>query len=59
MRDRAARALEAVGCDAFVASDPFTVAWLTGFAADETWGPIPSRSRRSRSCARTAPSSPS
>jgi Xaa-Pro aminopeptidase len=41
MRDRAARALEAVGCDAFVASDPFTVAWLTGFAADETWGPNP------------------
>jgi Xaa-Pro aminopeptidase len=33
--------LEAVGCDAFVASDPFTVAWLTGFAADETWGPNP------------------
>ena len=22
-------------------SDPFTVAWLTGFAADETWGPNP------------------
>jgi Xaa-Pro dipeptidase len=41
MRDRAARLLEAVGCDAFVASDPFTVAWLTGFAADETWGPNP------------------
>jgi Xaa-Pro dipeptidase len=41
MRDRAARTLEAVGCDAFVASDPFTVAWLTGFAADETWGPNP------------------
>ena len=38
---RAARVLEAVGCDAFVASDPFTVAWLTGFAADETWGPNP------------------
>jgi Xaa-Pro dipeptidase len=38
---RAARALEAVGCDAFVASDPFTVTWLTGFAADETWGPNP------------------
>ena len=38
---RAARLLEAVGCDAFVASDPFTVAWLTGFAADETWGPNP------------------
>ena len=41
MRARAARVLEAVGCDAFVASDPFTVAWLTGFAADETWGPNP------------------
>lgn len=38
---RSARVLEAVGCDAFVASDPFTVAWLTGFAADETWGPNP------------------
>jgi Xaa-Pro aminopeptidase len=38
---RAARVLEAVGCDAFVASDPFTVAWLTGFAGDETWGPNP------------------
>jgi Xaa-Pro dipeptidase len=38
---RAARLLETVGCDAFVASDPFTVAWLTGFAADETWGPNP------------------
>jgi Xaa-Pro dipeptidase len=33
--------LEAVGCDVFVASDPFTVAWLTGFAANETWGPNP------------------
>ena len=41
MRARAARVLEVVGCDAFVASDPFTVAWLTGFAADETWGPNP------------------
>jgi Xaa-Pro dipeptidase len=41
MRGRAARVLEVVGCDAFVASDPFTVAWLTGFAADETWGPNP------------------
>lgn len=41
MRGRAARVLEAVGCDAFVASDPFTVAWLTGFAADESWGPNP------------------
>jgi Xaa-Pro dipeptidase len=41
MRARAARVLETVGCDAFVASDPFTVAWLTGFAADETWGPNP------------------
>ena len=40
-RMRAARVLETVGCDAFVASDPFTVAWLTGFAADETWGPNP------------------
>jgi Xaa-Pro dipeptidase len=41
MRSRAARVLETVECDAFVASDPFTVAWLTGFAADETWGPNP------------------
>jgi Xaa-Pro dipeptidase len=40
-RTRAERVLEVVGCDAFVASDPFTVAWLTGFAADETWGPDP------------------
>jgi Xaa-Pro aminopeptidase len=38
---KAARVLETVGCDAFVASDPFTVTWLTGFAADETWGPNP------------------
>jgi Xaa-Pro aminopeptidase len=38
---RAARALETVACDAFVASDPSTVAWLTGFAADEAWGPNP------------------
>jgi Xaa-Pro dipeptidase len=38
---RAARVLETIGCDAFVASDPATVAWLTGFAADETWGPNP------------------
>ncbi|HET6173156.1 MAG TPA: Xaa-Pro peptidase family protein [Gaiellales bacterium] len=41
MRSRATRALEAVACDAFVASDPYTVTWLTGFAADETWGPNP------------------
>jgi Xaa-Pro dipeptidase len=41
LQSRAERVLEAVGCDAFVASDPFTVAWLTGFAADETWGPNP------------------
>ena len=38
---RAVRVLEALGCDAFVASDPYTVTWLTGFAADETWGPSP------------------
>ena len=38
---KATRVLETVGCDAFVASDPFTVTWLTGFAADETWGPNP------------------
>ena len=38
---KAARVLETVGCDAFVASDPATVAWLTGFAGDETWGPNP------------------
>ena len=38
---RSTRVLETVGCDAFVASDPFTVTWLTGFAADETWGPNP------------------
>ena len=48
MRGRAARVLEAVGCDAFVASDPFTVAWLTGFAADETWGPNPFAARTAR-----------
>ena len=41
MTARATRVLETVGCDAFVASDPFTVTWLTGFAADETWGPNP------------------
>jgi Xaa-Pro dipeptidase len=41
MRARAARVLEVVGCDAFIASDPFTVTWLTGFAADESWGPNP------------------
>jgi Xaa-Pro aminopeptidase len=38
---RAARVLETIGCDAFVAADPATVTWLTGFAADETWGPNP------------------
>ena len=38
---KAARVLKTVGCDAFVASDPATVTWLTGFAADETWGPNP------------------
>jgi Xaa-Pro aminopeptidase len=38
---RSARVLETLGCDAFVASDPYTVAWLSGFAADETWGPNP------------------
>ena len=38
---RSTRVLETVGCDAFVASDPYTVTWLTGFAADETWGPNP------------------
>jgi Xaa-Pro dipeptidase len=38
---RAASVLEMIACDAFVASDPATVAWLTGFAADETWGPNP------------------
>ena len=48
MRARAARVLETVGCDAFVASDPFTVAWLTGFAADETWGPNPFAARAAR-----------
>jgi Xaa-Pro dipeptidase len=38
---RSTGVLEALGCDAFVASDPCTVTWLTGFAADETWGPNP------------------
>jgi Xaa-Pro dipeptidase len=34
-----ARALAAVGADVIVATDPFTVAWLTGFFADATSGP--------------------
>jgi Xaa-Pro dipeptidase len=36
-----ARALAAVGADVIVATDPFTVAWLTGFAANATGGPSP------------------
>jgi Xaa-Pro aminopeptidase len=35
------RALEAAGRDVLVASDPFTVTWLTGFAPDALWGPQP------------------
>jgi Xaa-Pro aminopeptidase len=35
----AERALEAVGADVLVTADPFTVGWLTGFAADALWGP--------------------
>src|SRR5690349_5592559 len=37
----AARALEAAGADVLVASDPFTVTWLTGFAPDALYGPSP------------------
>lgn len=41
MAGNAERALEACEADAIVASDPFTVAWLTGFAADALAGPSP------------------
>lgn len=39
--ENADRALAACDADAIVASDPFTVAWLTGFAADALSGPSP------------------
>jgi len=35
----AERALNAVDADVLVTADPFTVGWLTGFAADATSGP--------------------
>jgi Xaa-Pro aminopeptidase len=35
----AERALEAAAADVLVTADPFTVGWLTGFAADALWGP--------------------
>jgi len=35
----AERALQAVEADVLVTADPFTVGWLTGFAADATSGP--------------------
>lgn len=41
MNRNAERALGACGCDVIVASDPFTVAWLTGFAPDVVSGPSP------------------
>ena len=39
MSTAARRALEAAGCDALLASDPATVAWISGFAPDITSGP--------------------
>ncbi len=39
MNPNAERALAAVSADVLVTADPFTVAWLTGFAADATSGP--------------------
>lgn len=41
MITNAERALEAAGADVLVTADPFTVGWLTGFAADATSGPSP------------------
>lgn len=41
MADNAGRALAACESDALLACDPFTVAWLTGFAADALSGPSP------------------
>ena len=41
MNPNAERALAAVSADVLVTADPFTVGWLTGFAADATWGPSP------------------
>src|SRR5690242_21738565 len=35
------RALAAAEADVLVASDPYTVTWLTGFAPDALWGPSP------------------
>jgi Xaa-Pro aminopeptidase len=37
----AGRALSAAKADVLVASDPFTVTWLTGFAPDVLYGPSP------------------
>ena len=47
MNANAERALEAAAADVLVTADPFTVGWLTGFAADALWGPAPSPCRRS------------
>ena len=41
MNPNAERALAAVSADVLVTADPFTVGWLTGFAADALWGPSP------------------
>lgn len=41
MNGNAERALAACGCDVIVASDPFTVTWLTGFAPDVVSGTSP------------------
>ncbi len=41
MNPNAERALAAVAADVLVSADPFTVGWLTGFAADATGGPSP------------------
>ena len=41
MTTNAERALTAVEADILVATDPFTVAWLTGFQPDATSGPSP------------------
>ncbi len=41
MNPNAERALAAVAADVLVTADPFTVGWLTGFAADATFGPSP------------------
>ena len=57
---KAARVLETAGCDAFVASDPFTVDLADGVRGGrDLRARIRSPHRRSRSSAPTAPSSPS